>query len=136
GATNSVDADGSNVNLPAYTPPNSTTVTFTPSAGFNAISLSITYSGGQRAGYVYHAYIEPYTLPLTLKNTSFTSCGPIGINDLLNYATPDLLDYEIIDNATGLAVESGHYINVSGNYKIRMTDPGTNDSTKYSPSFA
>src|SRR5690606_32356045 len=52
------------------------------------------------------------------------------------YATPDLWDYEIIDNATGLAAEGGQYINVSGNEKRRMTDPGTKDPTKESPSFA
>src|SRR5690606_14239496 len=136
-ATSSTDVDGIN-EVPITPSVSGSVLTLSPNQAFNAVALSIGAGtlGAEREREVYHAYIEPYTLPLTLKNTSFTSCGPIGINDLLNYATPDLLDYEIIDNATGLAVESGHYINVSGNYKIRMTDPGTNDPTKESPSFA
>lgn len=135
--TGSIEVGGSEV---GFSPPltSGNIITLTPNQTFNAISLRVNAGtlGAERVRNVYHAYIEPYTLPLTLKNTSFTSCGPIGISDILNFATPDLLDYEIINTTTNLPVESGQFVTISGNYHIRMTDPGsTSDPAKVSASF-
>ncbi len=132
-ATSSFDVDGSNESstLPSIA---GNTITITPNDLFNAVALSINTGTSNRE--VYHAYIEPYTLPLSLKNTSFISCGSIGINEILDYSTPDLLRYQIINTATNQPISSGHFITASGTYTIKMTDPNTNDPAKVSPTFS
>lgn len=132
-ATSSFDVDGSNE---SSTTPSiaGNTITITPNTLFNAVALSINSGTSNRE--VYHAYIEPYTLPLSLKNTSFTSCGSIGLNEILDYSTPDLLNYQIINTATNQPISTGHFITASGTYTIKMTDPNTGDPAKASPTFS
>lgn len=131
-ATASTDVDGSNEASLTHSI-SGNIMTLIPNQVFNAVALNITTGTSNRD--VYHAYIEPYTLPLSLKNTTFTSCGPIGITDILNYAVPDLLDYEIVNTATNLPISSGNHITTSGNYYIKMTDPSTSDPEKVSTTF-